>query len=536
VKSSLNQTFSYNGTVLEMKGLLVSEGGLSVSLQALNADDSFSSTGQKYAGKLFRIADLGHGASGTVHSALHEETFEIVAVKEVRFLSDRAVRHQTVRELRALASLKHPNIVEFKGAFLDPSTECVSIVLEYVLGGSLQDLVEMSSIPIVMTPTSHGMSHSTISSLSSNVINENALQRIAYDLTSALAYCHAKLTAHLDIKPSNILLTLNGTAKLADFGLARTFNEGADVHAATFIGTTKYMSPERLKGESYSFPADIWGLGLSLAAAAFGKFPIDLPNKGGDSAVFFSLLEKIRSSSGKMIDLPSQFSEDARAFVGACLSINPTERPRAEALLQEFKWLQNVHEQVQRVDSRAGHCIMAEVADAVAQRVVEIESKQQQSGAPTRVVTVEASLITNLALQLNLDEKDVKGELESAMSRNATSVLTDTMNSRGSRDSKNSRVSYLEAPSKKPADSLTDTMGSLSSKAKKGDSLTDTMNSITSKTKKPGESLNDTMSSMTSASGFRNLSATPTIQQANVTDFEPSIDNEEEHELRDESK
>ena len=444
---TLEQTFKYDGAVLEMKGLLVSQTGLvstNTETTVVNTDDS----SKQYAGKLFKVANLGSGASGTVHSALHEETFEIVAIKEVKFLADSSTRHQTVRELTALASLNHPNIARFLSAYLDPRSQCVCIVLEYVLGGSLQDYIDLT----FQSPATPSSSNSLYQP---PTINESTLKRIAHDLVSALEYCHSKLIAHLDIKPSNILLTLNGSAKLADFGLAKSFKEASNVQAATFVGTTKYMSPERLKGENYSFPADIWGFGLSLATAAVGKFPIDLPKRGGDPTIFFSLLEKFQDQ--KMINFPSKYSLDCVQFIESCLALDPGKRPTAAELKAQSIWIQDVSQEEEKLDSKeAARLIMSEIAEAVGQRLVELELRQN-------FIAVEArQMISKLAEQLNLDEKEVTLELEGAFNHRVTqSNLSDTLNSRDSRVS-DSALSFKKGE-RTHETQLSDTMNSLMS-------------------------------------------------------------------------
>jgi len=267
-------TFRFDGARLSLPGLVLSERGMSVGdvpfPEELDNAESFK------LGTV-RIAELGRGASGVVYSALILSTFRIVAVKEVRF-GDRSARHQVVRELKALSRTQNPYIVKMLGAHLDPSSECVAMVLEYINGGSLQDFINVARGEKIMA--------------------ERMLVNIAHDVTCALAYCHDMGMAHLDVKPSNILLSLDGTAKVADFGLARQID--LNKMAATFVGTTKYLSPERLRcvvfrffflfvdyvpkkinpcilsrGGEYSFPADIWGLGMCLLAAALGKYPFD---------------------------------------------------------------------------------------------------------------------------------------------------------------------------------------------------------------------------------------------------------------------
>lgn len=125
----------------------------------------------------------------------------------------------------------------------------VSIVMEYMNGGSLQGMVE-----------------------SGGCRDEGTLASIAYQALEGLAFLHARHQIHRDIKPANLLRSLDGRVKLADFGIARQLAD-TWAQAKTFVGTLIYMAPERIESEAYSYPSDIWSLGLSLLTIAHGEFP-----------------------------------------------------------------------------------------------------------------------------------------------------------------------------------------------------------------------------------------------------------------------
>jgi len=79
----------------------------------------------------------------------------------------------------------------------------------------------------------------------------------------------------LDIKPANVLINTQGECKLADFGVCREVNTADELaQANTFIGTLAYMSPERIGGGTYSYPADVWSLGLTVVTVACGVQPV----------------------------------------------------------------------------------------------------------------------------------------------------------------------------------------------------------------------------------------------------------------------
>jgi len=118
---------------------------------------------------------------------------------------------------------------------------------------------------------------------------------------------------------------LEGEPKITDFGISATINTTLAV-CNTFLGTLTYMSPERLENAQYSYPADIWSLGLTLVEAATGKYPYDV--KAGT----FELMLQVMNE-----DLPflnnSGFSPEFRDFVSSCLHKDPLRRPPAEQLL-----------------------------------------------------------------------------------------------------------------------------------------------------------------------------------------------------------
>lgn len=88
-----------------------------------------------------------------------------------------------------------------------------------------------------------------------------------------LDYLHRTIKLiHRDIKPSNLLINSQGIVKISDFGVSGQLMNSKDSRS-TWIGTVTYMSPERFRGESYSWDTDLWSLGLTLLECAWGRFP-----------------------------------------------------------------------------------------------------------------------------------------------------------------------------------------------------------------------------------------------------------------------
>ena len=128
---------------------------------------------------------------------------------------------------------------------------------------------------------------------------------------------HSRHQVHRDIKPANILINHKGEVKLADFGILAILKDD-DQLCKTFVGTyfilssffscrTLYMSPERVKGESYGYPGDIWSLGLSIIVSALGKFPYEA--KHGYFGVVSMVLDEPAPN------LPDSYSFEIRDFI-----------------------------------------------------------------------------------------------------------------------------------------------------------------------------------------------------------------------------
>jgi serine/threonine protein kinase len=150
-----------------------------------------------------------------------------------------------VKELKTLSRIQqHESLVKLKGAYLHEFT--VSMVLEYMDRGSLDDHV------------------TAIGELSCD-----AIACISYQILQGLKYLHGSQLLHRDLKPANILLNSVGQVKLCDFGLAAL----TDSMNTTILGTTKFMAPERLRGQAYGRSSDLWSFGLCLLQCVTGTAP-----------------------------------------------------------------------------------------------------------------------------------------------------------------------------------------------------------------------------------------------------------------------
>ncbi len=204
----------------------------------------------------FRIRGvLGHGGMAVVFEAIDSELNRTVALKILRTKqSDATSRDRFVREARALAGVKHPNVISIYSVASTGDGQPF-IAMEMIDGGSLQERLRFE---LEIPPR-----------LAAMWIKQAAL---------GLAAAHEIGLVHRDVKPSNILLANDGngfTAKLADFGLARFTSVGQrDTQAGILIGTPAYMSPEHIAApDSCDTLSDIYSLGVTLYELLTGEVP-----------------------------------------------------------------------------------------------------------------------------------------------------------------------------------------------------------------------------------------------------------------------
>mmetsp|Transcript_70089 Transcript_70089/g.146147 ORF Transcript_70089/g.146147 Transcript_70089/m.146147 type:complete len:297 (+) Transcript_70089:109-999(+) len=249
---------------------------------------------------------LGKGKSGTVHKAVHPPTGKVVALKVVTIaLQNNA--DEVTRQLGDLYRSTHPNVAAFHGAEYNRAKQCMLIAFEYMSRRSLKDLVvKNGSIPEAVM--SIGCKH----------------------VLAGLNYLHnTRRIVHRDIKPSNVLVNGEGEFKITDFGMSKELTD-AIPQGQTWVGTSLYMSPERVGGEAHSYNADVWSLGIVAVECLTGSCPFGDSGQGDTCSM--DMLDNIVDGPPPAVPHDS-FSPQAVDFVSLCVTKNARERPGCSLLL-----------------------------------------------------------------------------------------------------------------------------------------------------------------------------------------------------------
>ncbi|KAG7747630.1 hypothetical protein KL912_003002 [Ogataea haglerorum] len=272
------------------------------------------------AEELVMLKKLGSGNSGTVSKVLHLPTQKTMARKTIHIDAKEVIQSQIIRELRIMHECDSPFIIGFYGAFLHEGD--VVICMEYVDCGSLDKIFKLTGpFPDFM------------------------IKHIAYSVLSGLVYLYDNhRIIHRDVKPSNVLLDSKGNIKLCDFGVSRELiNSMAD----TFVGTSTYMSPERIQGGVYNIKGDVWSLGLMLYELASGKFAFGGAPGGaapgvsglkGDPQIktpdsILDLLQRIVNERPPSLKESDGYTPELCEFVELCLK-KEKDRPDPHELLK----------------------------------------------------------------------------------------------------------------------------------------------------------------------------------------------------------
>ncbi|XP_058212257.1 calmodulin-binding receptor-like cytoplasmic kinase 2 isoform X7 [Rhododendron vialii] len=199
---------------------------------------------------------IGQGGFGTVYKGRLEDG-TVVAIKRAKqSVYDKHLGQEFQSEIRTLAQVEHLNLVRYYG-YLEHEDERI-VVVEYVPNGTLRDHLDC---------------------MQGNILDLAARLDIAVDVAHAVTYLHMYTDhpiIHRDIKSSNILLTENLRAKVADFGFSRLAADSDATHVSTQVkGTAGYLDPEYLRTYQLTEKSDVYSFGVLLVELVTGRRPIE---------------------------------------------------------------------------------------------------------------------------------------------------------------------------------------------------------------------------------------------------------------------
>ncbi|WP_326561951.1 Stk1 family PASTA domain-containing Ser/Thr kinase [Micromonospora sp. NBC_01796] len=247
---------------------------------------------------------LGYGGMAEVHRGRDLRLGRDVAIKMLRtdLARDATFQMRFRREAQNAASLNHPAIVAVydTGEEIAPTGETLPfIVMEFVNGRTLKEVLAAEG----------------------RLMPRRALE-ISADICAALEFSHRHGIIHRDIKPGNVMLTLNGQVKVMDFGIARALASGATTMTQTsaVIGTAQYLSPEQARGEPVDARSDVYAAGCVIFELLCGHPPFV-----GDSPVSVAY-QHVREDPPAPSDINRDVTPPIDAIVLKALSKNPLNR------------------------------------------------------------------------------------------------------------------------------------------------------------------------------------------------------------------
>ncbi|KAM4595170.1 STE20-like kinase b [Fundulus diaphanus] len=289
------------------------------------------------------VGELGDGAFGKVFKAQNKQTGVLAAAKVIDTKTEEELEDYMV-EIDILASCDHPNIVKLLDAFYYESK--LWILIEFCAGGAVDAVMLELERPLT----------------------EPQIRVVCKQTLQALVYLHESKIIHRDLKAGNILLTLNGDVKLADFGVSAK-NTKTLQRRDSFIGTPYWMAPEVVmcetsKDRPYDYKADIWSLGVTLIELA----QVEPPNHEMNP---MRVLLKIAKAEPPTLMQPSRWSPEFSDFLKRCLDKNLDSRWTAAQLLQ--------HSFVSTVtDSRPLRELIAEAKAEVTEEIEEHKEEEEE--------------------------------------------------------------------------------------------------------------------------------------------------------------
>jgi len=254
--------------------------------------------------------ELGRGGMGVVYRATDRVLERSVALKELPAFAamDVALTQRFRQEAKALARLTHPNIVQVYDLVEDGSR--LWMALELVEGGDVSSSIrERGRLPA------------------------NEVARIGVQMAAGLGYAHGKGVIHRDVKPANVLVTKDGLAKIADFGIARLVGSAGSTVPGQVYGSPHYLSPEQAAGGTADARSDVYSMGAALFEMLTGEPPFV-----GEALSILSqhIASEVPSIRRTGADVPDGLEEVVFRMLAKSPGDRPCDMAETAHLLQPF--------------------------------------------------------------------------------------------------------------------------------------------------------------------------------------------------------
>ncbi|XP_063278727.1 serine/threonine-protein kinase PAK 3-like [Prinia subflava] len=245
------------------------------------------------------LEELGRGSFGAVYKALNASTGQEVAIKKMS-LQEEMSEEVAVNEILVMRDNRNPNIVTYLDSYLVDAE--VWLAMEFMDGGTLFDV------------------------LTAVYLEEGQIGAVCRECLQGLHFLHSRQVIHRDVKSGNVLVGMDSSVKLADFGLCAQLSPERS-KCSSRVGTPSWMAPEVVRGEAYGPKVDIWSLGIMGLEMVEGEAPYEREPR-------LRVFELIERNGPPKLQNPRHHSALLRDFLRCCLQADEDGRWSAQELLQ----------------------------------------------------------------------------------------------------------------------------------------------------------------------------------------------------------